>query len=251
MSRKRKHEDKELLAEETIERYGMSDLEAVAVRLVVVWIEKSRKAFPDYRHATLNRGDPRKSLMFKICYKLVRETQGVLEESEYSLYVRAQLDVLKHICKNQGNPLIDPNCLVGDKAWKRWKLWKRRYDMVSVDAGSDGRAYEHGALKALDGLEKTKEFLVKNFGPELEEVKYRQAVLNKNIYRWMNIGKISPYYVAISPIISRTVPKDELDGMNFHPDVYRPCVNAAVVKRFNELFPGEKLDPSHDWSVLG
>ena len=226
---------------EAIEKYGMEGLEALAFRLVLLWVEKSRKAFPDYRHATLNKGDPRRSLMFKICYKLVRETQGVLEESDYPLYVRAQIEILRHIVKNQGNPLIDPNCLVGDKAWKRWRLWKKRYDMVSTSSGMGERGIAHGAIKAIDGLEKTKEFLVKSLGGGLEEDKYRQAVLNNNIYRWINLGKVSPYYVAMSPMIAKVVPAVELERINFHPDVYRPCINESVIIRFNDLFPGEKL----------
>lgn len=221
--------------------YGMDAMEASAFRLALCWLDVSRRVFPDYRHATLNRGDPRKSLVFKICYKLVRETKGVLEESEYPLYVRAQLEVLKYISRNSGNPLIDPNCLVGERAWKRWRLWKKRYDsVVTTGDSSDERSLAAGALKAIDGLEKTKEFLVKSLGDLVEE-RYRQAIINNNIFRWVNLGKISPYYIAISPIMSRLLGKPDLERMNFQADVYRECVNDAVIREFNRLFPGEQI----------
>ena len=60
---------------EAPEKYNMDDLEAAACRIAASWLEQSRKAFPDYRHSTMKKGDPRKSLIFKICYKLARETQ--------------------------------------------------------------------------------------------------------------------------------------------------------------------------------
>lgn len=246
MGARKKAAEGDQMGLEAIEKYSMDEMEALAFRLVLMWIEKSRKAFPDYRHATLGKGDPRKSLMFKICYKLARETKGVLQEQDYPLYIRAQIDVLRHISRNSGNPLIDPNCLVGEKAWKRWRLWKKRYDMIPTSSGMGARGIAHGALKAVDGLEKTKEFLVKSLGGELEEQKYREAVLNNNIFRWINLGKISPYYVAVSPMIAKVVPSGELEKMNFHTDVYLPCINSDVIARFNDLFPGERIEQS-EW----
>ena len=243
MAKKKVEKEESAMGLEAIIEYGMDPMEATAYRLALHWLEMSRRIFPDYRHATLNRGDPRKSLVFKICYKLARETQGVLQEAEYPLYVRAQLEVLRFIAKKSGNPLIDPNCLVGERAWKRWRLWKKRYDAVpSTPEGQDGRGLAAGALKAIDGLEKTKEFLVKALGGGLEEERYRQALLNNNIFRWASLGKISPYYLAMSPIMSRIMSQRDLERLNFQPDVYRECVNGAVVEAFNRMFPGEAID---------
>ena len=158
---------------EAILDYDLDELEAKAYKLCLIWIERSRKIFPDYQHSGMKRGDPRKSLIFKYCYKLVRETQGVLEDKDYALYIRAQLDVLRHI--NTGKktaPLIDANCLVGDKAWKRWKLWKRKYDAVTSKPTELSQVTAPGIAKAISGLEFTKEFIVKTLGANASFEKY-------------------------------------------------------------------------------
>jgi len=241
MTERKKEEEPDLRLDAIIE-YDMSELEAKAYKVNLLWLDKSRKMFPDYRHATMKKGDPRKSLIFKICYKLVRETQGVLADDEYHLYVRAQLDVLRHINSARSTPLIDPNCLVGEKAWKRWKLWKRRYDALSQrPVDKEIQESPQAILKALEGIERTKEFFVKAFAGDLSFQKFQEAHLNKNIFRWINLQKISPYYLAISPFIQNILTPEDREKMNFDVKVYLPCINHVVKNKFKELFPLENL----------
>ena len=230
--------EEEPLMQGAIEKYKMNDLEAKAYKISLLWMERSRRLFPDYRHATMKKGDPRKSLMFKICYKLARETQGVLDDEEYPLYVRAQLEVLKHVNGDRADPLIDPNCLVGEKAWKRWKLWKRKYDSRARSA--EPVATNIGIAKAMDGLEKTHEFLTKTFSSDLSFDRFKEAYINKNIFRWINLNKISPYYICISTFIKRLFNEDDFGRINFDAAVYLPCVDGSVRERFAELFPLEQ-----------
>lgn len=222
---------------EAITKYNMDELEAKAYRVSLLWLERSRKVFPDYRHATMKKGDPRKSLVFKICFKLVRETQGVLEDHEYPLYVRAQLDVLKYINADRVDPLIDPNCLVGEKAWKRWKLWKKKYENLSK--ASNPVVTNIGIAKAIDGLEKTKEFLVKTFSSDLSYSRFQEAYLNNNIFRWINLNKLSPYYLVVSPYIKSLFNENDYKKINFDVEVYMPCIDQSVFDKFNQLFVEE------------
>jgi len=224
---------------EAIIDYEMDELEGKAYKLCLLWLDRSRKVFPEYQHTTMKKGDPRKSLIFKVCYKLVRETQGVLEEKDYPLYIRAQLDVLRHIITGKGHPLIDANCLVGDKAWKRWKLWKRKYDSISAKPSEVSQPVGPGVIKALEGLERTKEFFAKTFGASPNLEKYRESHINNNLFRWVNFGKISPYYIAMSPHIAAVMKPEDYKRMNFDPDLYKPCITDEVVRRFREMFPHE------------
>jgi hypothetical protein len=233
-----KKEDDYMWLLDAVEKYNMDDLEAKACNLSAMWLEQSRRTFPDYRHSTMRKGDPRKSLIFKIAYKLARETQGILENNEYPLYIRAQLEVLKYINSGKDHPLIDPNCLVGEKAWKRWKLWKKRYDSVK-NKPAESVANGIGFQKAIDGIEKTKEFLTKTFGSELTVEKYRECYINNNIFRWINLAKISPYYIAISPFMKSIFTEDDYKKINFDIKVYLPCINKDVEQKFRQLFPLE------------
>lgn len=217
--------------------YKLNELEAKAYKLSLVWRDLSFKMFPDYNHTKIRSGDPRKSMPFKLCYKLIRETQGIIPDHEYPLYVRAQLDVLKYMSQGKILPLIDPNCLVGDKAWKRWKLWKKKYDQkVTKPYDSESFSKAPGIAKALDGLEKTKEFIVKNMGPTPDIEKYKQAYDNKNLLRWINLSKISPYYLVVSPFIQRILTQDDYDKLNFDPKIYKDCIDDTVLEKFNKLF---------------
>lgn len=221
------------------EKYNMDQLESTACKIAAIWLDLSRKTFPDYRHSTMKKGDPRKSLIFKICYKLARETQGILDSNDINLYVRAQLDVLKYINSNNSHPLIDPNCLVGEKAWKRWKLWKKRYDTIK-NKPPESIVSGIGFKKAIEGIIKTKEFIVKSFGDDWNIEKFRQCYINNNIFRWINLSKISPYYLAISPFVKEVFTEDDFKKINFDINVYLPCINQEVQKEFDSLFD-EKL----------
>lgn len=225
---------------EAILDYEMDELEGKAYKLCLIWLDLSKKIFPDMQHfGKMKKGDPRKSLMFKLCYKLVRETNTILEESDYKLYVRAQLDVLKHILNNKGNPVIDVNCLVGEKAWRRWKMWKSKYDSIISKPMEDSRPIEAGVIKAVDGLEKTKEFITKNIGSSPDFDKFKECYVNKNIIRWINFGKISPYYIAISPFVKKLFKEEDYTKINFCIDLYKPCINDVVLNHFKKLFPHE------------
>lgn len=221
--------------------YEMDEMESKAYKVCLLWLEKSKKVFPDYKHATLKSGDPRKSLMFKMCYKFVRETNTILEEKEYPLYVRAQLDVLRHLNTGNIHLLISPNCLVGDKAWKRWKLWKKKYDAVSVKPIEVSQPVGAGEIKAITGIEKTKEFISKTFGvsPTLEQ--YQEAYSNNNLTRWINFGKISPYYLVVSPFIEKIMNLKDFEKLNFDPKFYQTCITNRVMIKFREVFPNELM----------
>lgn len=219
--------------------YEMDELEAKAYKLALMWQDKSRKIFPDYQHTLMRRGDPRKSLAFKMCYKLARETNGILSDEEYPLYIRAQLDILRHIANSNHHVLVDPGCLVGDKAWVRWKLWKRKYDSISQKPADVSQVTHPGIAKAIDGLQQTKEFITKNLGANPPIEKYQEAKLNNNFYRWVNLGKISPYYLVISPFVKTIFTDDDLKRFNFDLGVYKPCITDAVILKFKELFPYE------------
>jgi len=231
------NQEDEPLNFDAIAKYNMTDIEIKAYKITMLWLDRSRKLFPDYRHSTMKKGDPRKSLVFKICFKLVRETQGVLEDQEYPLYVRAQLEVLKYVNADRVDPLIDPNCLVGEKAWKRWKLWKKKYD--SLSKSSAPVATNIGIAKAIDGLEKTKEFLVKTFSSDLSFNRFQESYLNNNIFRWINLNKISPYYIAISPYIKKLFNENDYKKINFDTQVYMTCIDQSVIDKFNQLFVEE------------
>ncbi len=98
-------EDKAL---ELILLYSMDEIEAKAFKIALLYLAKSKKLFPDYKHYRLPKGDPRKGELFKYCHKLVRTKGDKIADEDYKLYVHAQLDILRNIKKGDLHPFITP-----------------------------------------------------------------------------------------------------------------------------------------------
>jgi len=184
--------------------YKMNELEATAYKIGLLWLELSRKYFPDYKHTSKfpKKADPRKTSLFKYCYKLARETKGILKFSDYSLYIKAQLQILKHIQLGNTHPLIEPGILVGDKAWIRWKIWKKKYDAMQKRQTLEDVDLDKVPIdKIKKELKNTKEFLSIKFSSYPTEKE--MIMLATDMERWIALGKVSPFYALMSPWIKK------------------------------------------------
>lgn len=215
---------------EPIIEYKMNDLEAKAYKIGLLWTYLVTKAFPNYKHSPgyPKKKDPRNSLLFKYCYKLLRETQGLIAEGEYKLYLKAQIDILKAIDINGIHPHISPQCLVGDKAWVRWKIWKKKFDNVTKvstkeDVGLNAISIENIKKE----LKQTKDFLFGRFEGQPEEQQIMMAA--RDIERWIGIGKISPYYAVLSPWIKKHCKSIKID-LSLYP------ITPELTTWFNKVF---------------
>lgn len=206
----------------------MNSLETQAYKIGLCWVGISRKMFPNYNHTKgyPKSGDPRKSLLFKYSYKLLKETQGLLPFSDYKFYIKAQLDLLK---ANVEAPIIDPSCMVGDSAWVRWKIWKKEFDRKSLNISKEDtlKIEEETIIKKLNS---TKEFLFGKFGePNEENIK----VFKNEIARWVNLGKIDPFYAILSPWIKKYC------NIISELDIYKKFITEYVETEFKKIFNHE------------
>ena len=222
---------------EAILDYKMSELEAKSFKLALLWEILAEKEFPGYHHVRLKKsGDPRKSHLFRICYKLVRETKGYIPDPEYRLYILAQLHVLKNSPKDA---LVDPSMLVGKKAWKRWKLWKYFYDRnVENHKQTIKEAKPMATLgKVATALKKTKDFFLKQYGREPTYDDIAKCLGDHSMVKWVTLQRVSPYYILLSPWVARI-----LEGRNweevflFDLSVYKESITENAEKFFKECF---------------
>ena len=210
--------------------FNMNPDETLAYKLGLLWMAISHKMFPDDKHVTgfPKKGDPRKSSLFKYCYKLMRETKGLIEVKDYKLYIAAQLHMLKAIEIGNTHPLIGPWCLVGEKAWVRWKMWKRKYDNIGKsktleEVGLDKSNFEE-VKKELD---KTKKFMEK-FSILTESDFQLKA---KEIERNISLGTISGFYAALSPWVAKYCKLGDMDL------AYYNTADQQARDYFDKLFP--------------
>ena len=172
--------------------YKMSREEALTLRLADIYIELSHKYFPEYKHAALPKsGDPRKGLLFKYCWKLLHETKDKIKVTDYPNFIQSQLSILK----NYENAYINPNCLIGDKAWSRWCVWSKYFNEMkkTSEAVVNQEDFTKEIKKALD---ETHYVLTVRLG-ELTKNKVLSEM--ETILRWVRMAVVSPIFIAMSP----------------------------------------------------
>ena len=223
---------------EEIVEYRMTEEQAKAFKLALVWEQLCRKEFPDLPHVRLRKkGDPRKSVLFRHCYGLVKDMKGVLKDEDLHLYLRSQLQVLKAV----GCVRVEPAVLRGEKAWRRWKFWKRRYDK---EMNTKQTAEEVGVSAPLHAVKReiasTRAFLERKFGGRYARRPVFDAVWQGIMTRWLNYANVSPYYIVLSSWVGEALEGRDIEEVFlFDTGVYWRSITEEVRKAFREAFPEE------------
>lgn len=222
---------------EPILKFKMNDMEAKAFKIALIWEEECKRELVDEKFVKLKKNsDPRKSTLFKYCYKLARETKGIIEESEIPLYVRAQIQILKSIRDGNVHALVEPHCLVGEKAWKRWKLWKYKFrKKLNRNLDSEELGIFSKESKVISELTNSLDFLKRRDCIELSKFLENK----KNIKTWLGNGELSLFYAVVSPWI-KTIFGD-LSELEFDVVYYRSSITPNAEKFFRENFSHEYI----------
>jgi len=214
--------------------YSMTPDETAAFKIALLWERMSRETFPDYKHAALRkRGDPRKSNLFRVCWTLHQRFKGVLAPEEYKYYILAQLSIFKELNREHGDLMITPQCLLGDKAWIRWKVWKRRLDQACKNLMSEQLSIVMSEDKLRTELGRSRLFLMQRFEGVWTKEKLLAHVTD--MLRWVASSKVSVYYLALSPWC-REIPQDRI---SIDLSMYRKHLTPESSRVFAEVFPEE------------
>jgi hypothetical protein len=230
-------EEREFMTEyDPIFQWKMNAAEAAAYKLAVIWEQQTKKYFPDEKITRLpKKSDPRKSNLYRYCWKLVRETRGLLKPEEYKLYIIAQLQIIK---KFKGR--VEPNCLVGEKAWIRWRVWKRMFDRKMAEQKNIEVNPPPADSSVVKDLDKTKLFLYEKCGGVPTPEKLQELTKGGKLYNWIDAGKISKVYLILSPIVAAAFDMKELSKKcGFMPDFYKSKATADIVEHFKSEFAEE------------
>jgi hypothetical protein len=214
--------------------WNMSDVEAQTYKLAVIWEEQLEKLFPDDKHRKMpKKADPRKCTLFRFCWKLLRETRGLLKPEEYKLYIIANLQILR---ANKGR--IEPNCLVGEKAWIRWKVWQRLFNKKKQEQHGES-ALSSISLdpKVVREIDCTKRFLYEKCdGPPSVEI-LNKFMKEGKIILWINSCKISKFYLALSPLAAKAFDFEAIENKcGFSLQLYRDKAGDGVNQYFKQEF---------------
>lgn len=217
--------------------YNMTEDEAKAYKMALIWESETKKMFPGESFTKLPaKSDPRKCTLYRYCWKMCRETRGLLKDEEYKLYIIGNLQILR---VNKGR--IEPNALCGDKAWLRWLVWKRMYEKkLSQMNQTEPPPEANLPAKVIKEISCTKRFLFeKSDGdPSIEKLK---SFMDRGSLRvWIGSTKISLYYVILSPWIKKLVGVEKLEAdYGFDANLYREKITDDVRRYFQNEFKHE------------
>ena len=220
---------------EPIIKYKMSPMESKAYKIALAWQDECGREIPNEQYSRLKENsDPRKSLLFKYCFKLAKEATGILSDPEMPMYVRAQIQILKSINDGKVHALIEPHCLVGDKAWRRWKLWKSRYDKIMARSRPNPEGMiAPSRAKAKAEIRDSFEFLSSNSLLDRESLMKR----SDDFARWIKCGSLSCFYATLSPWFRDLMGDPNLLEFDYH--YYRAASTPEIERFFRETFAHE------------
>lgn len=226
---------------QTIIDYNLTEYESNAFKLALIWEDLTKKMFPKEKALSKlpKHGDPRKSTLFKYCWKLIRETRGLLKPEEYKLYIKANLTIIK--CNNLH---LSPNVLCGDSAWIRWRIWKKLYDQKLLEkTGEQPKLNVEVDPKIVKKMELTKRFLFEKCEGEPTKDKLQAFLDNKSLHLWAG-DRISYFYLLLSPWIKSIVPIKLLEKeLQFDSKLYECQINDNLRTYFKQEFDYEFLSP--------
>lgn len=227
---------------ERILKYNLNEEETNAYKLSLLWEKLVKKYLPDeqYRMNSSRQdyslGDPRKTYLFKLCWKLQRETRGLLKPEDYKYYLFAQIDILKKINNDNRHAFIDKGVIVGPKAWNRWKIWQHQFNKRVM---YNREAPPVNELQTIRDLELVKQFLLNNFGREAAEQDYSIETLRA----WIDAGNITPVYAMLSPYVQR-ITNNTFSQLGFDPKLYEARLTGVVHDYFQKEFSHEFALPN-------
>ena len=234
---------------DAIFEWNMTSAEVAAYKLAVLYEQEYLSIFKgdmcgqDFRRNTLpKRGDPRKSNLFRYCWKLRRETRGLLELGEYRQYVRANLTILK---LNKAH--VEPNGICGDKAWIRWKVYERWYKnkIAEINATQPPPNISSINSKLIKEIDQTKKFLFEKCDGEVTKEKILKFADDGFLKFWIMSGKVSKVYVSLSPYL-KDYRKILADSCEFDLVLINQRVTDDVKEYFQYEYSHERLDGGSD-----
>ncbi len=185
-------DDHESYVDDYIKKYKINDYQEIrAIIIYYYWNFYFDKLFANLINRK-SKKDPRESVLFRYCYKLQRDTLGLLEEQEYKDYVFCQLKSLKNYIEKTGNLIqVTPNILNFDKGYKRWKYFK--YNL-------NKKRYSDKILPSIN-LDLLRSFLKKDrvFLENKMIISKNNIKINvEKLLLWNRIGSLSIYFLAMN-----------------------------------------------------
>lgn len=235
------------VVDDAILEWNMTQDEAMVYKIACIYDREFRRIFPIRtdqmrgssfsRNTISRRGDPRRSYLFRHCWKLRRETRGLLEPHQWRQYIVANLTIIK---LNDGS--VEPNSICGDKAWCRWKLFERWFNEKEAEKAcvAPPPSVSTTDPKIVKEIDTTKKFLFERCEGEVTEEKIKDFIDNGIMRFWVMTGKVSRYYIMLSPLMDKFCNVEEFaEQCSFDPSLFREKISDEVREYFKHEYQHE------------
>lgn len=221
----------------------MNNIEIEAYKVAVIYEQEYRKAFVneqikmDKINFLPQKSDPRKSYLFRYCYKMIKNLRGLIDPTQYRDYISGNILIIK-----QNNGVIKPNCLSGDKAWFRYKVYDRKIKIAQSEINALApRPSSASDEKICIELDATKHHIHTMCMDEIKSKKQKmQEFYEKGIFKlWTMTGKLSPYYLILSPLMSQICDTNQL--LELCPSS-KSVYEGKITEEVKNYFKSEFLD---------
>ncbi len=201
-----------------------------AFKLGLVYTELAVKYFPNLKHGYPRSGDPRKSELFKICWKLMNDNKTKLKKEEFRPFIQAQLSILKNIKAGPAKELFyGPRCLLGNPAWGRWIVWQKHARAQKTFMSSSIEPTREYKVELL----KTKAVLENKIRP-LNRETLIEAMDSGMLFRMATLKAVSQSFLDCCPLVRTYVTKNPDVARRY--DIKLENAPEEALAKYKELF---------------
>jgi len=162
---------------EQLNRLSLDQDMCFAYYLLIYYLNCEYHYFPEYNHTKFNDLKPaEKQSAFKYLLKYVKDKRGVFEKpAEFFIFIKAQLEIIKLLEKS--HPIISPSILIGEKAEKRYFVWRKKMEETrmitkTITRKLDDKFITSAFDKTISSLKDTlgNEFTYENFYKNIRRI---------------------------------------------------------------------------------
>lgn len=200
-----------------IHKYKLNGKEIAAFKAVLLYHKIHKKLFPQI-NITVSSKDPRKTEIFRYCWKMLDEIGDIDPE----LFIHAQLYIMKI-----NNAFASYRILVGEKAKNRWLVWSAAYNKPTIKS----EQFSINTEEVKKQLDKTYQFLAsKNL---LSHESILKALESRKLHLYYVLGQVSYYYIWLAPSVQKWVSERKLsDEFGIGINLYKDIVNNEKIKKY-------------------
>ncbi len=169
-----------------------------AYHLLIYYLNCEYHYFPEYNHTKFNDLKPAENQSaFKYLLKYVKDKRPVFEKpAEFFIFIKAQLEIAKLL--ESKNPIIGPSLLIGEKAEKRYFVWRKKMEETKMVTRTITRKLDDKFIAS--ALDKTVLSLKDTLGNEFTYENFHKNI--RRILLQIRAKQIDPLWCFCSEWIS-------------------------------------------------